>query len=163
MAANVGKGRTPSSQRLASARGITSEEGVNAFARILSSSFSQVAVVTTDFATAIHDYESSLDRHCQKTSVQADAALSDGLPNGALSRPIPSDEVERRIADIWQKLLGTKQLGIYDNFFELGGDSLLGTQLLSSLRSVFHVQLPLQSLLEVPTVAGMAARIRALQ
>lgn len=163
MAAKIPKGRASSSRQFASARGIAREEGIEALARILSSSFSQVAVVTTDFATAIHDYESSLDRSGQKTFTESDPALSEVTPDGACTRLLPSDEVERRIADIWQKLLGTKQLGIYDNFFELGGDSLLGTQLLSLLRSVFHVQLPLQSLLEVPTVAGMAARIRALQ
>lgn len=75
----------------------------------------------------------------------------------------PTDDIELAIAQMWQKLLGIKQPGVYDNFFELGGDSLLGTRLLSWLRSSFRVQLPLQSLLEVPTVAGMAQRIRALR
>jgi acyl-coenzyme A synthetase/AMP-(fatty) acid ligase/acyl carrier protein len=75
----------------------------------------------------------------------------------------PTDEIEQAIAEMWQKLLGIKPPGVYDNFFELGGDSLLGTRLLSWLRSSFRVQLPLQSLLEVPTVAGIAQRIRALQ
>lgn len=75
----------------------------------------------------------------------------------------PTDEIERSVAEIWQKLLGVHRVGVYDNFFTLGGHSMLAAQLLSLLRSTFHVELPLPTLFEVPTVAGMAERIRAAQ
>ncbi|HEV3305638.1 MAG TPA: beta-ketoacyl synthase N-terminal-like domain-containing protein [Candidatus Sulfotelmatobacter sp.] len=75
----------------------------------------------------------------------------------------PTDDVEMGIVKIWQHLLGVEQVGLYDNFFALGGHSMLGAQLLASLRSVFHVEIPLPSLFEVPTVAGMAERIRAFR
>jgi acyl transferase domain-containing protein len=73
------------------------------------------------------------------------------------------DEVELAVAEIWQRLLGLEQVGIYDNFFALGGHSMLGAQLLAALRATFRVEIPLPSLFEVPTVAGMAERIRALR
>ncbi len=38
---------------------------------------------------------------------------------------VPRNEIEQKIAVIWQELIGTEQVGVYDNFFELGGDSLL--------------------------------------
>ena len=57
---------------------------------------------------------------------------------------------------------GVEHVGAYDNFFALGGHSMLGAQLLAALRSAFQVEIPLPSLFEVPTVAGMAERIRAL-
>jgi acyl transferase domain-containing protein len=75
----------------------------------------------------------------------------------------PKDDVETGVAEIWQRLLGVERVGVYDNFFALGGHSMLGAQLLASLRAAFHVEIPLPSLFEVPTVAGMAERIRAFR
>jgi phthiocerol/phenolphthiocerol synthesis type-I polyketide synthase E len=79
------------------------------------------------------------------------------------SRVAPKDNVEQLVAEIWQKLLGIERIGIYDNFFQLGGHSMLGAQLLSLLRAAFGVDIPLPTLFEAPTVAGMAERIRAFQ
>jgi acyl carrier protein len=136
--------------------GITPQQGLDAFSRILSGNFSQVAVMTTDLQNAVPTCQPAISPWQETAALQP-------LPDGEPPRVAPTDEMERAIAEMWQKLLGIKQPGVYDNFFELGGDSLLGTRLLTWLRSSFRVQLPLQSLLEVPTVAGMAQRIRALQ
>ena len=75
----------------------------------------------------------------------------------------PTDDVEKHIAEIWQRLLGVDKIGIYDNFFALGGHSMQGAQLLASLRSAFQIEIPLPSLFDVPTVAGMAERVRAFR
>ncbi|HEX9671404.1 MAG TPA: amino acid adenylation domain-containing protein [Thermoanaerobaculia bacterium] len=71
----------------------------------------------------------------------------------------PADEVERRVAAIWQELLGVALVGREDNFFDLGGHSLLATQVASRLREAFAVELPVRRVLEEPSVAGMAAAV----
>jgi acyl carrier protein len=71
----------------------------------------------------------------------------------------PRTEAEEIIAEIWAELLGLEQVGIYDNFFELGGHSLLATQIISRLRDVFQIELPLRTLFETPSVAELATLV----
>ncbi len=73
----------------------------------------------------------------------------------------PGDEVERKLAEAWSKLLGVEQVGAEDHFFELGGHSLLATQVASRIRATFGVELPLRAVFEAPTLSALAARIRA--
>ena len=63
------------------------------------------------------------------------------------------------LAAIWQAVFGIEQIGVHDNFYELGGDSLLATQAVFRLREAFELDLPLRSLFETPTVAGLAEAI----
>jgi len=63
------------------------------------------------------------------------------------------------LAGIWRDVLGLKEAGIHDNFFELGGHSLLATQVMSRLRKAFLADIPLKSLFEMPTIAGLAILI----
>jgi amino acid adenylation domain-containing protein/non-ribosomal peptide synthase protein (TIGR01720 family) len=46
----------------------------------------------------------------------------------------PRDRLEKRLAEIWQELLGVERVGINDNFFELGGDSIKAIQVASRLQ-----------------------------
>jgi surfactin family lipopeptide synthetase A len=73
----------------------------------------------------------------------------------------PRDLVEEVTAVIWSNILGIEKVGIKDNFFELGGHSLLATRLISRIRETFHVEMPLRSLFEEPTVSGIARSIKA--
>jgi len=68
----------------------------------------------------------------------------------------PRSPVEEALAGIWREVLGLELVGIYDNFFELGGHSLLATQVLSRVGNAVHVDLPLRSIFENPTVDASA-------
>ncbi|MBA2610529.1 MAG: AMP-binding protein, partial [Bacteroidetes bacterium] len=46
----------------------------------------------------------------------------------------PRNEVETKLAGIWQDVLDVEKVGIYDNFFELGGDSIISIQVVSRAR-----------------------------
>jgi amino acid adenylation domain-containing protein/FkbM family methyltransferase len=97
------------------------------------------------------------------------------LPNGKLDRralPAPLPETaensagsrtptEELVAALWQDLLKAERVGREDDFFALGGHSLLATQLITRLRQVFAVDLPLRALFQAPTVAGLAEAVEA--
>ncbi len=75
----------------------------------------------------------------------------------------PRTPTEAAIARIWAEVLRQERVGIHANFFELGGHSLLATVLISRVRAELRVELPLRSLFEAPTVAGLAADIARRQ
>ena len=83
------------------------------------------------------------------------------MPYLATDHGAITNEIEQTITDIWEKLLGIKNIGIQDNFFDLGGDSLLATQLIFQLRETFNVSLSLRNLLETPTIIDFANKIKA--
>lgn len=73
----------------------------------------------------------------------------------------PTGELERQLAHIWARTLGLPRAGVHDSFFDMGGHSLMGAALMLTIRREMHVDLPLKTLFEAPTVAAMALRIDA--
>jgi amino acid adenylation domain-containing protein len=68
----------------------------------------------------------------------------------------PRTPIEEIIAGVWTQVLGSDRVSIDDNFFDRGGHSLLATQLISRLRNIFQIELPLRTIFEFPTVEGLA-------
>jgi len=71
----------------------------------------------------------------------------------------PRNEAEAALADIWREVLELERAGVEDNFFDLGGHSLTAVQVMSRIRSVFGVDIPLRRVFEAPTIAQLALAV----
>ena len=67
---------------------------------------------------------------------------------------------ERRLAEIWESVLGVKEIGVHDDFFRAGGHSLLVPKLLSRVEQAFGLRFPMASLFESPTIHKFAALLK---
>lgn len=111
-------------------------------------------------------------RELEPAGKQEPAVRHNGHTNPAV-RPAGTSGrgIEYEIADIWRKLLdgraGDEKSGaphtpelFTANFFELGGDSLSAVQMLARIEARFHVRIPLATLLDQPTITGLAGIVR---
>jgi acyl carrier protein len=141
--------------------GMTPEEGVEAFRLVLLNKMPpQVVVSTEDFNVLMQELDavsvSSTLEKMQRSYRSQPAHVRPALRNAYVG---PRNEVEHKVARIWQEVLGIERVGIHDDLFELGGNSLVALQLLNRLRENLHVELPLRSLFDIPSVAGMSAMV----
>ena len=138
--------------------GIGSEEGVDAFDRILGSGLNGHILASSLDLPRWSTFLSEQQRRVTSTSDgDADGGASFARPNLGTSFVGPRNALERELADVWKQLLGVKDIGIHDDFFELGGQSLVAVRLFNRIRKHYKVDLPLSTLFEAPTIAQCAA------
>ncbi|MHC5763066.1 beta-ketoacyl synthase N-terminal-like domain-containing protein [Nostoc sp.] len=139
------------------------QEGINALERILLwSQYHQIVVSTGNLQSRINQWIKLESLQEKKYVQQVNLSSRHSRPNLKNAYIAPSSDVECRLADIFQELLGIEPIGIYDNFFALGGDSLTGTVLISQVRKYFQIELPVRSLFEAPTVDELALVIEEI-
>lgn len=71
----------------------------------------------------------------------------------------PVTETESRLTVIWSAALGVDRVSVHDDFFALGGHSLLGSEVMDTVRQEYKVDVPLGLLFESPTIAAVAAYV----
>ncbi|MDY7095470.1 MAG: amino acid adenylation domain-containing protein, partial [Acidobacteriota bacterium] len=67
------------------------------------------------------------------------------------------------LASLWSRLLGRRPASAEDDFFRLGGHSLLATRLVSQVRRVFGVELPITRVFERSRLKELAQEIDGIQ
>jgi amino acid adenylation domain-containing protein/FkbH-like protein len=72
----------------------------------------------------------------------------------------PRDEIEARLAKVWEEVLDTRPIGIRDKFFDLGGHSLLAVRLVSRIDEEFSKKIRVASVFQSPTIEELAWLIR---
>jgi acyl carrier protein len=143
------------------AHGIRTREGMEAFTSALGIPTPQIAVSPQDLGL--------LTRHGppKPISMGAEPVIPVGdrhpRPDVIGDYVAPSNDIEEKIAQQFESLLGIERVGIHDNFFELGGHSLSGTQLTARLRDVLDIEIPIDLLFNAPTVHALADVISSMQ
>ena len=142
--------------------GMSREQGSETFYRVLTHGRSpQIIVSTRDLDEAMQE-AGALNRTRLLAEIESlgSAQPEHARPDLSSAYTEPEDELERRIAVIWQRVLGIDRVGIYDNFFELGGTSLNGVQLVAELKKELNMDIPTVSIFEASTVAALAKYLR---
>jgi amino acid adenylation domain-containing protein len=74
----------------------------------------------------------------------------------------PSTPAEQVVARVWSELLGLDRVGLNDRFLDVGGHSLIAVQVVSRLTAVFQTEVPLQFILDNPSVSAVVERLAEL-
>ncbi|BAY84415.1 putative beta-ketoacyl synthase [Calothrix parasitica NIES-267] len=141
-------------------QGLLPKEGIKIFQQVLESQFSQVIVSTRGLLNQVENSgngnlstspEATVNNHSSQD-------INSKHPRPKLDNQYvaPDNEIEQKIAQIWQDLLGIKKIGRHDNFFELGGDSLLIVQVRSKLLTILNKDISIASAFEYPTISSLA-------
>ena len=140
--------------------GITPAEGAEAFLRLLRSPVPQVLVTPRPLkATLARFAGAALLEYVKRLQARQPAHERPTLAQDFVP---PSSDVEIRVAEVFEQMLGVQRVGVNDDFFALGGHSLLATQVVSRLRDMFDVDLPVLALFEGRTVAEVSLSIEEL-
>ncbi|MGA9770379.1 MAG: SDR family NAD(P)-dependent oxidoreductase [Blastocatellia bacterium] len=142
--------------RPAVANGMTAQEGVEVFKRILSGRAQrQIAISTVDLNRLIEQTR-SLSQLLRSANKGEGNVAAHARPEMQTPYEAPQTELEVRVAQMWQDMLGIAQIGLNDNFFELGGDSVLAIQIVARANQA-GLQMTPQQLFQHQTVRELAA------
>ena len=72
----------------------------------------------------------------------------------------PQTKLQKKLVQIWEKILNTKPIGINDNFFELGGDSILAMNLNIELLKISN-KISYADIFRFPTISELEERINS--
>ncbi|WP_298553739.1 condensation domain-containing protein [uncultured Algibacter sp.] len=80
------------------------------------------------------------------------ASFSEANKNGIVN---PKNDIETKLVQIWEEVLGFSPISTNDNFFEIGGDSILSIQIVAKARKE-GVHLKANQLFENQTIGELA-------
>jgi amino acid adenylation domain-containing protein len=134
---------------------IAPSEGAQAFLRLMSAGCGaqiQVSPYVIEAAGAA----SVPGERPEDASEQPAMPAGHDRPELATAFAAPQNEIEERVAAIWQELFGIGRIGVNDDFFALGGHSLLATQITSRVKAEFGLPVSLHDFFAAPTITGLS-------
>jgi amino acid adenylation domain-containing protein/non-ribosomal peptide synthase protein (TIGR01720 family) len=141
------------------AEGMTSQEGVAAFGRVLGAPFPQIAVSPQSLEAIVEqERRNAAERLAQASTATATPASQHRRPDLPYDYAAPTDEREELIVRLWQEALGITPIGIHDSFFDLGGDSIIGLQIAAKAKRL-GLTITSKQIFEHPTIAELAAEL----
>ncbi|HJT56494.1 MAG TPA: beta-ketoacyl synthase N-terminal-like domain-containing protein [Ktedonobacteraceae bacterium] len=150
-------------ETLSAGEGLTVTALTRAFEQLTSTTTStNILVLSEDLDSRAGNWSKLRSEQAEEGTLQTGLETSHLRPDLQTTYVAPTSEIEKTVAVLWKEMLGIEPIGIHDNFFELGGHSLMAAQLTARLREVFLVEIPLQSIFERPTIAGLAEVAEAL-
>jgi acyl transferase domain-containing protein/acyl carrier protein len=136
--------------------GLSPAQGVDVFDRVMHSALTRVVVSARDLLARIAQSRARSERLFAEGLEAMSQRLKHPRPKLMTPYAAPRDEIEQKLAEIWQDVLGVEQVGVHDSFFDLGGDSLLITRIHSRFRRGFEHDMSVASMLQYPTIADLA-------
>ncbi|MCY1073919.1 type I polyketide synthase [Archangium lansingense] len=142
---------------------ILPREGVTALERILAARvMPQVVVSVRDLQTTLEHTDAQVRERFLQAMGETHAS-GEKTPRPSLKAPYvaPRNELEQRIAEAWQGVLGIDKVGIHDNFLELGGDSVQAIQIIARGNQL-GLQLNPQQFFQYSTIAELAGMLSSM-
>lgn len=133
---------------------ITNQEIINPS---ISNWFGKSIVTLLDTLIENPDAEtSSLEKNLEGTALLVKTLVS--TEEKTTNKPYfaAKNKTQLQLTEIWETVLGIKNIEIHDNFFKIGGKSLIAVKMFSLIESKLNIKLPPTSLLEHSTIASLA-------
>jgi amino acid adenylation domain-containing protein len=86
-------------------------------------------------------------------------ALPDPVAPAAAAHRPPLTDLQRRLAGVWEEVLGRPRIGLEDDFFALGGHSVLAARIVARLRADHGLDVSIVTLFDHPTIAALAGAL----
>lgn len=139
---------------------ITVDEGEEVFKRILlvNNEESHIMISPVDLPALI---EESVNPASEDITEELQLIVKNTRPVLATPYVAPGSDLEQKLVEIWEEILGYTPIGIRDDFFQLGGDSLSMIRLISRIHKFLRVQICLQEAFENKNISMQAALILA--
>lgn len=135
--------------------GLTPDQGMIIFQRILDSDCTHIAICTRDLDTLIYQarQQKSNIKHNIPTEERSKSVDRPEIDADYIS---PNNELEITLCDLWAEVLEIANVGLNDPFLDLGGDSLAAIKLDARLREIFNIKIPVNVLFTHNTVTKLA-------
>ena len=139
-------------------KAIKIDQGLEMLGQLLTEATAQVMVLPFDLKNLIELYPmaASLPFLEEVGGKETHIARLYARPKLRQQYVAPRNEIEHKLAQLWQQTLHIDKVGVHDSFFELGGDSVLAAQVLSLAQKSFGISINPQDAFKAFTIEKLS-------